>query len=145
CRPWGKWLIWDGQRWAPDDTGQVREWGKETIRAIAEEAGDEPDGEQRKAILKWAIRCENGRALDTMLGFAETMEGIAVLPKDLDRNPWLLNVADGTLDLQKLEHREARREDLITKVAPVASLPDATCPTWEAFLRTAMQVRDESG
>jgi P4 family phage/plasmid primase-like protien len=139
CSPWGKWLVWDGRRWQTDDRGVVREWGKDTIRAIAAEAVDEADGEQRKETLKWAFRCEMGRSLDTMLQFAQSMSGVALLPEDLDRNPWLLNVANGTIDLQKLELRESRREDLLTKAAPVAYLPNAACPTWESFIRTAME------
>ncbi len=125
-----------------DDTGVVREWGKQTIRAIPDETRDEPDDSKRKAILKWAIASEQGRRLDTMLALARSVEGVAVTPDELDRHPWLLNVANGTLDLQKLELREARREDLLTKVMPVAYLPDAACPIWETFIRTAMQDRD---
>lgn len=141
CEKLGGWLLWDGRRWKVDERGVVREWGKDTIRAIASEALDEPDGEERKRILKWAFECEKGRSLDIMLGFAQSMTGIAILPEDLDRNPWLLNVANGTIDLHKLELRESRREDLLTKAAPVAYLPDAVCPVWEQFIRTAMRAK----
>jgi putative DNA primase/helicase len=34
--------------------------------------------------------------------------------------------------------RSARREDLITQLAPVTYDPDAPCPTWEAFLTRIM-------
>ncbi len=32
CYPWGKWLIWDGQRWRPDTTGEVIRKAKDTVR-----------------------------------------------------------------------------------------------------------------
>lgn len=52
----------------------------------------------------------------------------------LDADPWLLNVENGTLDLRTGELRERRREDLITKLAPVEYDPEARAPTFEAFL-----------
>src|SRR5215207_9406812 len=38
CGPWGKWLVYDGKRWAQDDTGQVERLMKDTVRAIYAEA-----------------------------------------------------------------------------------------------------------
>lgn len=61
---------------------------------------------------------------------------------ELDRDPWLLNVKNGTLDLRTGELREHRREDLITKLAPVEYDPDADSPTWEAFLETVVPNED---
>jgi putative DNA primase/helicase len=46
----------------------------------------------------------------------------------------ILTVANGTLDLHTGALREHRRADLATKLAPVAYSPDATAPTWGAFL-----------
>lgn len=52
----------------------------------------------------------------------------------MDTHPWLLNVANGTLDLRTGQLRPADRADLLTKAAPVVYAPTATCPQWEAFL-----------
>jgi putative DNA primase/helicase len=57
---------------------------------------------------------------------------------ELDRNPWLLNVQNGTLDLRSGELRPHRREDLLTRLAPVAYDQAAQCPTWLAFLNRIM-------
>lgn len=138
CPPWKSWLVWDGRRWKEDVSGSVYELGKQTIRAIPDETKDEPDGDQRKKILGWAIASEQGRRLDTMLDRAKTVEGVAIDPSEFDADRWLLNVANGTLDLRKQELREYRREDLITKLLPVAFDPNATCPVWDAFLLRAM-------
>lgn len=54
--------------------------------------------------------------------------------EQFDADPWLLNVANGTIDLRTGELREHRREDLLTKLCPVPFDPDATCPTFEGFL-----------
>jgi putative DNA primase/helicase len=55
-------------------------------------------------------------------------------PDIWDASQWLLNVANGTLDLQSGElHRHDRLEHL-TKCTGVTYDPDALCPTWERFL-----------
>src|SRR5262249_40920636 len=57
-------------------------------------------------------------------------ETIPVLPNELDSDPWLLNVRNGTIDLRTGELRPHRREDLITSLAPVEFDPRAACPLW---------------
>ena len=48
---------------------------------------------------------------------ARTAAGIPVEPDDLDTNPWLLNVANGTVDLRSGRLHAHRRQDLLTKLA----------------------------
>jgi putative DNA primase/helicase len=69
-----------------------------------------------------------------MIELAKSEPGIPVRPRELDADPWVLNLSNGTLDLQTGQLREHRREDLLTKLAPVAYDPAAQCPRWEAFL-----------
>ena len=76
-----------------------------------------------------------------MLGLAEKEVGIPVTPEELDADPWLLNVTNGTIDLRTGELREHRPEDLITKLVPVDYDPDAACPTWLQFLHDIMGAR----
>jgi putative DNA primase/helicase len=56
------------------------------------------------------------------------------LPEALDADQWLLNVLNGTIDLRTGKLLAHRREDLITKLAPVEFHPDAECPKWMQFL-----------
>lgn len=134
CAPWDQWLYWDGVRWVADKLGTVREMAKDTILAILDEAKDELDPDRRNKVLKHAIASASGGRSEAMLRFAQTDPRIAILPEQLDQHPWLLNLANGTLDLERFELREHRREDLITKVLPVAYLPNAACPIWEWFI-----------
>ena len=62
---------------------------------------------------------------------------------ELDSNPWLLNAANGTIDLKTGALRAHSRRDLVTKQAPTAFDPDARCPTWLAFLDTVMAGRQD--
>lgn len=143
CRLWGKWLVWDGQRWAVDDTAEVERRAKTTIRAIYSEAAavvgdDEASKAQRRALAGWAGRSESRGKLEAMIKQAASEPGVAVAPDDLDADPWLLNVQNGTLDLRTGQLRPHNRADLITKLCPVEYNPDASAPTWAAFLARIM-------
>jgi putative DNA primase/helicase len=130
--PWGKDLVWDGTRWRQDDTAQLERWAKETVCRMYREAAAEPDEERRKKLVEHALRSEDARRLRAMVALARSEPSVPVLPSDLDRDPYLLNVANGTLDLRTARLRPHRREDLLTKLCPTAFDPDADCPV---FLR----------
>src|SRR5690606_22025379 len=51
-----------------------------------------------------------------------------------DRNPMLLNVANGTLDLSTGELRPHDRDDYFTRIAPTEYDPDASTEAWERFI-----------
>jgi putative DNA primase/helicase len=68
---------------------------------------------------------------------------LAIGQEELDTDPWLLNVENGTINLQTGELREHRREDFITKLAPVAFDLAAKCHLWERFLHTIFAANEE--
>ena len=86
-------------------------------------------------------RSEGAKALAYMLDLARSEPGIPVLPATLDQNSWLINCSNGTIDLRTGELREHRREDLITKLAPVQFDANAGCPLWLACLDRIMDRR----
>jgi putative DNA primase/helicase len=57
----------------------------------------------------------------------------------MDKDAWLLNVANGTINLKTGEFKPHRREDLITKLAPVEYRPDTECPFWLDHLNKIFQ------
>lgn len=134
CPAWRRWLVWDGQRWALDNTGEIMRRAKATVQALFAEAAQMADEEQRADVSKWALKSEACARLKAMIELAQSEPGMVVTPQQLDVNPWLLNVQNGTIDLKTGALRPHRREDLITKLAPVAYDPMATCPAWLTFL-----------
>jgi putative DNA primase/helicase len=70
-----------------------------------------------------------------MVDLARDEPGTPISHTDLDADPWLFNVLNGTLDLRTGELQPHDRGDLITKLAPVTFDPDAECPQWDAFLQ----------
>ncbi len=134
CHAWKKWLVWDGQRWRVDDTGEVERRAKETVRSTYAEAAAEPDADARKALAAHAKRSESSGKLDAMIALAESEPGVPVRHNELDADPWSFNVANGTIDLRSGNLRPHVRDDLITKLAPVVYDPTARAPAWDTFL-----------
>jgi P4 family phage/plasmid primase-like protien len=142
CPKWGTWLIWDESRWKEDDTGMIHRLAKKAIRAIGHEVAETDDDEEAKALLKWALTSEAKKYIDALIGLAWSEPGIPVVPADLNRDGWLLNVRNGTIDLRTGQLRKHQQADLITKLAPVRFDPDAQCPRWTDFLKRVL-VDDE--
>jgi P4 family phage/plasmid primase-like protien len=89
-------------------------------------------GEIAKALDKWSVKCEMKSTQDAALGLLKKL--LAVDPMALDADPWLLNCANGTVDLRTGILREHRAADLITKLAPVAYDIAAQAPRFRTFL-----------
>jgi putative DNA primase/helicase len=132
------WLVWDGNRWRRDELREVDRRAKATALSIFEEARAMSDGEARTALYRHAISSQSDPRIRAMLKRAEAEEGVALRHSALDTDPWLLNVANGTLDLRTKTLRPHRREDFITRLAPVAYDARAQCPRWERFLSEIM-------
>ena len=131
------WLAWRGGRWRPDEAEVMRR-AKDTVGAIYGEAAREKDDAMRQALAKWAAASESAVRLKAMVDLARTEEGVAIEATALDADPWLLGVANGVVDLRTGKLRPGRREDLITKLAPVEFDPAALCPVWLRFLSKIM-------
>jgi putative DNA primase/helicase len=131
---WGKWLVWDERRWAVDETRAVERHAKETVLAMHAGWSLVKDDDQRRKLLQHALRSQAEARLNAMVGLARSESGIPIRLDSLDADPWLLNVQNGTLHLCIGELRPHRREDLMTKLAPVSYDPQASYPTWEVFL-----------
>ena len=143
CYPWRAWLAWTEARWRRDDAGGVHRLAKETVRSIYREASEEDDEERRKALAKHARASESETRIRAMVELAKSEAPVS--PDQLDAAPMLLNVLNGTVDLQTGELREHRREDLITKIAPVEYDPHAKAPMWEVFLERVLPSEDLRG
>jgi putative DNA primase/helicase len=138
CHAWNKWLTWDGARWCLDHTGEVERRAKQTVGSIYTESAAEQDNETRKLLAKWAARSESSGRISAMVDLSKTEPCIPVVPDALNSNPWLLNCANGTIDLLTGELRDHRRENLCTKLVPIQYDPIATCTLFESFLDRIM-------
>lgn len=145
-----KWYVWDGKRWNMNLDGEVYRRASNTVRQMYAEAGrleeqaatlDDSEEERRQTLGKmaeklseWARKSEAKARLEAMVGLAQSRENIPVMLDQLDPDPWLLNVNNGTLDLRSCALKAHDPADLITKLAPVEYDPDATFQLWDDFI-----------
>jgi putative DNA primase/helicase len=161
CHPWGTWLCWIRTHWKEDDTGEVMRRGKRTLRSLLTWAirklaecpdldpeDESTDGQRArlKAVVAWCLKSLAAPRRNAMIELARSE--LPILPAAMDRDGWLLNCRNGTLDLRTGQLRPHRREDYITRFCPVEFDPAALCPTWERCLRDwqpSTQQGDQTG
>jgi putative DNA primase/helicase len=133
------WHEHDGKRWRRDDDGAISRAAKRAVRttyAAAQAGADDDSGatqddrEIAEALATHARKSESKAALTSAIYLAQSdLRAVRAL-EEMDADPFLLNVANGTLDLRTGELRPASRDDLITKWSPVVYDPKATDKVW---------------
>jgi putative DNA primase/helicase len=123
------WYAWTGKRWEPNENGAVERAAKKTLRRTYADAtilnGGEPD-----ALAKWCRKSESRSGITSMVSLAASELRAVVEVEELDADPYLLNVANGTIDLRTGELLAPERGHRITKFAPVVYDPNATDSAW---------------
>ncbi len=141
CKPWKKWFYWTGACWTEDRTNEVTRRASETVRNIYAEASAEKDDDWRRALGKWAARSEAADKIRAMIELANSK--LPILPEDFDKDPWLLNCLDGTLNLKTRQFQDHNRADLITKISNASFSQKAECPQWIEFQNKFMAGNEE--
>jgi P4 family phage/plasmid primase-like protien len=127
---WGKWLVWRGGRWVIDDNDAlVTKMSKGVARGLFKLLPKAKNTDERERIWNWAIKSESAGAIAAMIRLARG--DVLVEHEDLDANPYLLNVRNGTIDLRTGQLRPADPTDLCTLQCPVAYKPNTRAPLWE--------------
>lgn len=126
------WHHWTGTHWAADDTGHAQRAVYALLKALWPFAfGGSDEAKQLAAAIS---RCETAGGVSGILTLGQSLPVFAASVADIDADHYLLNVANGTLDLHTCELRPHRPADRITKVCRGSYLPDARSELWEAFL-----------
>ena len=150
------WMWWDGRRWNRDGANEkVSHAVHLTVRSIQDEAraikgtpkdkvvGAKGRGDGAEQVFysdqleAWGRTSEAHTRLTPIAKQATTY--LAVAPAQLDADPMMVNVENGTLAIDSnapgyVCFRPHDSADLITKLAPVRYDPNASCPTYDDFL-----------
>jgi P4 family phage/plasmid primase-like protien len=135
CEPMKKWFVWNGKRWLVDNSLEIDRLAKDTVRRIYAEALNCEDAKVRASIADHARKSESSSRIQAMCSLAKSDASIIILPDDLDKDSYLLNCQNGTIDLRTGELLPHRKDDNITKIIPVKYDAGAQCPRWDLFLR----------
>ena len=132
---WRRWLVWTGQRWAHDVTGQSARWMKSIARRITADALAIEDGREREGAVRLARRGESSAGISGALTLASTEEAVVVTPDDLDADPFLLNTPSGVVDLRTGALALHDPALLLTKMTGGAYRPEVAGLEFGRFLR----------
>lgn len=122
-------FIYDVKRWVRDlQAKRTHELVDETVRSIYQEARNETDEAMRKELARFAIRSEHKNRRDAIVNDLKHRAVKSI--NDFDRDQWLFNVQNGTIDLKTGELKPHNRNDLLLKISPAIYDPAARCPLW---------------
>ena len=136
CPAFKKWLAWDGQRFAIDETDQVMRDAKKVASGLFHAALDIEDQDRRKSEMSHAMKSESAARIKAMVELAKSEIEMVVGPSDLDSDRWKLNVANGVVDLKSGRLGPSDRKQLHTKVVDVEYDSNAVARIWDGFLDT---------
>jgi putative DNA primase/helicase len=146
------WLIWNGLQWQRDSEATIvirmakkvaATWDRDS-EIVQRAAVVAPDDEAHKAMMKrasmlwsYAKTSDSVGKVNNTVRWAQTEAEVHVSSGELDADPMLLNVENGTVDLRTGALRPHEREDYITRLSPVVYDPLATSPLLSGFLDQA--------
>lgn len=135
CESDSDWYAWDGTRWRSHAHSLIYARAKEVLDLLHAEA----DASGNKSAKRWADSSESLYRIRAMLELVRWEPGILIKQSDFNCDGWLLNVANGTVDLRTGHLLRHARADLVANLINVRFDPAAECPRWERYLREIFQ------
>lgn len=132
-----KYLTYDGRRFTTDREGSAFPFVKRMINQMYEEAKSIPDDAKRQDAIKKITGYETHARQEQLLRAVAVTPEVIVSSCQLDRDPMLLNVRNGTLDLATGVLRRHNPADLITRIVNVDYI-HARCTEFMRFIERVL-------
>lgn len=144
------WYAWVGTHWDHEEGENIAKkrahqtaqamWGE--ARAMLAEGPNKDKDESAEAHGKrvqkhrdWAVQSGNSRRMSSML--MEAQPYLTREVEELDADPFLFNVQNGTLDIRLAKPlKKHDRKDLITRISPTKYSPEARCESFNGFMQS---------
>lgn len=146
-----EWLLWTGTYWHVDRknkktfqlTQQVSEMIRREIKRrelllTGEEKNDDPDVKYIQKLRRWSDTSESVSNRTNTLVSAGSEPGILSDFEEFDKDIYLFNCKNGTVNLKTGMFRPHNKADLITKRSNVNYNKNAKCPKFLKFLDEIM-------
>lgn len=134
CAELKTFFVWTDKYWRRDTDGEVLRLAIQTVRSMYSNAQHAADPQ---ALCDWARHSESAAKLESMTKIARSLQGVPVAISELDKQKYLLNCRNGTIDLKTGQLLKHNREDLITHCLPFDYRPynaETDCKQWVKFL-----------
>ena len=121
---WGKWLVWDGQRWRSEDTLAASDLVRHVCRFAS----------LKSKNPKLAAKLAASSTIGGVERLARSDRRHAGTTDEWDADVWALNTPGGVVDLHTGSMRSHQRSDRMTKICTATLHAGNGCPHWLAFL-----------
>ena len=136
----GKWYVWNGVNWELDNSFKVENLYRTVLRRFQNAipniniSDDEiATKKQQEKAKSFVLRNETDGKIKSVLNQAKTFKGINFMESDKD--DYLFNTPNGTINLRDLTQKKHDRKDLITQCSNYSfNRENDKCPNWMAFL-----------
>jgi putative DNA primase/helicase len=134
------WAVFDGRSWVIEHgIVSAKQFAKTEMRAQQQEAIKLPaDTDEQEATRKKAVNfymgLEGNRKLELTVSKMASDPRLVTGVNLFDTHPYLLNLVNGTYDLERDEMRAHDAADYLTQRVQVERDPNATCPRWDQFI-----------
>jgi putative DNA primase/helicase len=139
------WMVWDGRRWGQDvDGGQVMNFAVMVARSLYSE--DEPIDEKQCQLWRQFVKSTNqvGK-IRAFVELAKCDPAIRVYSDVWDADPWILNCANGILDLKTGELRDHDPLAYCTYITRAAYQKGAQSELWTKCLAMWQPIEAKRG
>lgn len=130
-----------GRAWRPMANGTERKLIELVFIHIDQEIADCTNAKYKKMLQEHKKALGSKGRIDAVIELTKGL--ISVRSDRFDRNPWLLNVGNGTIELKSGDLRPAEAQDYITKSCTVDFNLEAKAPRWEQFLQEVFEGRQD--
>ena len=130
---WG-WLVYDGKRWLLDESRSIVERAKKAVLSIYGEATQVQNDRDRSELLSHAKRSQSLQSIKSMVELAQSDTRVVASAEDFDREPFLFNVSNGTINLHTGDVHEHTPEDMITKLSNIDYYGRQESDVWGKFI-----------
>lgn len=131
------WYIYDGRVWRMDLGGMVVGRQAKVLTDYMMDCRKYiDDDDQREAWVKFVAGRMRKLARDNMLSDAEKEFPVSIT--EFDKDPYLFNCQNCTLDLRTFTMHKHQPDDLLSKISNVVFDPAARCDRWIKFIKEVM-------
>lgn len=127
------WLKWNGKYWQEDTTGSINKTFLDLSQKILKQAAETNDRDIQEKLLMVRKDLENAKNWTGYLSVYKTICGVDNNKFNQHSN-YLINLNNGTYDLNKMQFREHKKSDYLTDCLPYDYDIHAECNKWIEYL-----------